>query len=412
MFIFNNEHMDVQKMKKLLERSERTISGIPDLFTRYLYDKIDWSDTLIEIYGARGVGKSSLLLQYLKKAGGESHIAVYLSLDDLYFTTNSLLDAGTSIAENGGRILGLDEVHKYHGWQQEVYKLHQKYPGMQIISVASSVAYSAIEAAIENRHLKRYRLSGLSYREYLAMAHHLQYEPVTIRELLQQSSEKQSVFPSDFRPMRHFREYLFHGYYPGLVQKPDSYPEELQRIVRLTTEYDMAELNGFDVRNAKKLLRLLGFLARSAPAKPNISRLSEQSGIHRNSLVGYLHYLEQAGMIVLLYPPGDKITRQQKPEQVYLHNPNLLNLVCDEPPLTDSIRKTFLVSQLQTHYELDQPMNGGVGVEQSFYFSTDPETDPNRQISGFDPIRYLPSDTTPENTEIIRVPVWMFGLLY
>lgn len=399
-------------MENLYRRSGKAISEVSDRFVRYLYNQVNWADTLIEISGGRGVGKSHMLKQYLRRSLKDTEKVLYISLDDLYFTTNTLSDAGKQFAGEGGRILGLDEVHKYPGWEGEILKLHTSFPDLQIICAASSVIYSGNENAGSSLQMKRYTLSGLSYREYLAMVHEIHYDAETIRAIVQRSREEGSLFPADFRPLRYFRDYLLHGYYPATAAGPDTFRDHLHQIVRLTVEYDMADLNGFDVRNAKKMLRLLGILAGTAPMKPNISKLSEESGIHRNSLVGYLRHLERAGMIRLLFPDGDDVTRQQKPERVYIDNPNLLQLLSNGPLPADSVRKTFLISQLQAYAGLIEPSDEGLQVGDLFHIEMYQKTGPERKISGFDPVRCAESGNRSEFESDVRVPLWMFGLLY
>jgi len=79
MFIFAQVH--AQNMEELLEVSNNLISKTSLTFKRYLYDKINWNNRLIGIKGARGVGKTTMLLQWLKAHKSRAHQKAYLSLD-------------------------------------------------------------------------------------------------------------------------------------------------------------------------------------------------------------------------------------------------------------------------------------------------------------------------------------------
>lgn len=310
-------------MESLFEYSDQQISRVPRKLVRYLYNAINWNSRLIGIKGARGTGKTTLLLQYLAESDMRAPNAVYISLDDFFFATHTVIETVSNIYKEGGSIVVLDEVHKYPGWAREIKNLYDRFTDLKIIFTGSTVIDMAREEADLSRRAVMYELNGLSYREYLKLEHDLHFEPIPLRKIIEESNTLREQFPHKFRPLEFFKPYLRHGFYPFFHEEKETFEMRLKQMARMTIEYDMAELKGFDIRNAKKMIQLLGIIAESVPFKPNISKLAKKTNIHRNSLVSYLHYLEKARLVHLLYPAGESTSVMQKPEKLFLYNTNL-----------------------------------------------------------------------------------------
>ncbi|MGD1894617.1 MAG: ATP-binding protein [Cyclobacteriaceae bacterium] len=309
-------------MEELLEVSERLISQTARSFKRSLYDTILWDERLIGIKGARGVGKTTLLLQWLRERGLPTREAAYFSLDELYFTTHRLVDTARAFSQQGGKVLVLDEVHKYPGWAREIKNIYDRYADLQIVFTGSSIIDISRQEADLSRRVRMYELPGLSYREYLALYHQQQWPILSLSELLT-TDNLRDRFPEDFKPLAHWKDYLVQGYYPFYREYPHSYQERLRQLVRTIVEYDMAELKGFDIRHAKKMLQLLYVIAQLVPFKPNINSLSDKTKLHRTTISNYLHFLHDARLTHLLFATGSGVATLQKPEKVYLNNTNL-----------------------------------------------------------------------------------------
>lgn len=401
--------MNVQ-MEEFFEYSDQQIDLVPRRFTRYLYQEINWKSRLIGIKGGRGTGKTTLLLQYLAGLEIEAPKVIYLSLDDLYFTTHTVVDAVTAIYKEGGNVIALDEVHKYPGWAREIKNLYDRYPKLQIIFTGSSVIDIAKEEGDLSRRAILYELNGLSYREYLHLAHDLRFNPIDLKMLLRTGGKLRDHFPKVFRPLRFFKDYLEHGFYPFFAEEPETFATRLKQVIRMTVEYDMAELKGFDVRNAKKLLQLLGIIAGSVPFKPNISKLADKTGIHRNSMVSYLHYLEQARLVHLLYPAGSSTSILQKPEKLMLHNTNLAWVLSSRKPEIGNVRETFMLSQFRTMHQVAYPSKGDLLVDNQFLFEVGGKNKSRKQIRNLEQAFLVLDDM--EYPAAGRIPLWLFGFLY
>lgn len=397
-------------MLTLLEQSERLINAVNLDFKRYLFDLIKWENRLIGIKGARGTGKTTLLLQWIKLQDLPSEKAAYFSLDDLYFTSNTLKETVSIFYKNGGIILVLDEVHKYKNWSQEIKNCYDFYPDLKIIFTGSSIIDIAKQEGDLSRRALLYELVGLSFREYLLIKGIIDLPILNLEDLLFKNASIKKKIPLNFRPLNHFANYLNQGYYPfGLADTSTVY-QRINQLIRTIVEIDMAELKDFDIRNAKKILQLIYVIAQQVPFKPNLSNLAAKTTIHRNSLNNYLYYLEQAKIISLLYPIGNSIAVLQKPEKIVLNNTTLLNALAEEKSLIGTIRETFFVSQLQVFHKIELPKQGDFIIDSKYTFEVGGKSKGLKQILGVEQAWIVKDDL--ELPLVNEIPLWMFGLLY
>lgn len=397
-------------MLKLLEQSQHLLTHIPLNFKRYLYDKIKWNNRLIGIKGARGTGKTTLLLQWLKTQNLPVNQAAYFSLDDLYFTQHFLKDTIHEFYLQGGKILILDEVHKYPNWSKEIKNCYDFYPELKIVFTGSSVIDIAKQEGDLSRRALLYELPGLSYREYLSMQGVLHLPGIELAKLLNHAADFRMQLPKDFRPLQHFNDYLKFGYYPFALEDTDSAHQRINQLIRTIVEYDMAELKVFDIRNSKKILQLIYVIAQQVPFKPNITALAEKTSIHRNSLNNYLHYLEQAKILSLLYPAGISTATLQKPEKIFLNNTNLLYTLANEGADMGAVRETFFMSQVATYHTVQMPQQGDFVVDKKYTFEVGGKSKSAAQIKGITNAYVVQDDIEMPLGKVL--PLWMFGFLY
>lgn len=398
-------------MEILLEKSQMLVNRVEMDFKRYLFPVINWSNRLIAIKGPRGTGKTMLLLQQLRHLNLPPSQAAFFSLDDLYFSVNSLVETAEEFYKKGGKYLFLDEVHKYDGWAKHIKNLYDFYPDLQIVFTGSSIIDIAREEADLSRRARIYELQGLSYREYLWFTGTIELQPFSLEDLVKVNSDWKQIFPAKFRPLQYFEDYLKGGYYPFFKEDPQGLADRIQQVTRLIIEYDMAELNDFDIRNAKKLLQLLYILAANVPFKPNLSNLADKSNIHRNSLNNYLHFLEQARLIRMLYPSGISVATLQKPEKLYLDNPNLAYALAAQPPDKGNLRETFFLNQTGLHYSIRSPKQGDFIVNEKWTFEIGGKDKKRSQVKDVSNSFIVPDDVAFTATEG-TLPLWLFGFLY
>ena len=397
-------------MEILLEQSERLVAATSTEYKRYLYNTIKWNSRLIGIKGARGTGKTTLLLQWIKELDLPADKAAYFSLDDLYFTVNSLKDTVTQFYKNGGEVLVLDEVHKYKNWSLEIKNIYDFFPSLKIIFTGSSIIDISKQEGDLSRRALMYELPGLSYREYLFMQGIVELPALSLEDILFKNEKIKKALPKHFRPLEHFSNYLKYGYYPFGLEDETTVHQRINQLIRTIVEVDMAELKDFDIRNAKKLLQLVYVIAQQVPFKPNISNLATKTGIHRNSLNNYLHYLEQAKIISLLFPEGQSVAVLQKPEKIFLNNTTLLNALAAEESSVGTVRETFFLSQLVPYHKVNMPKMGDFLVNGKYTFEVGGKGKGQKQIAELENAWVVKDDIEfPVNKAI---PLWMFGLLY
>jgi len=397
-------------MNVLLEQSEYLLSNTTINFKRFLFNEIKWNNRLVGIKGARGTGKTTLSLQWLKQQDLPVTKAAYFSLDDLYFTNNSLKETVAQFYKLGGKILVLDEVHKYKNWSAEIKNIYDIYTGIKIIFTGSSIIDISRQQGDLSRRAIVYELPGLSYREFLSLKYNLQLPVISLNEILKDASTIKKQLPISFRPLEYFSEYLQTGYYPFMMEDKETVHQKINQLIRTIVEYDMAELKDFDIRNAKKILQLMYVIAQQVPFKPNLVALAEKTSIHRNSLNNYLHYLEQAKLISLLQPEGKSVASLQKPEKIYLNNTNLLYALAEKQVDKGNLRETFFLSQLNAVHKMAMPKMGDFIVDNKYTFEVGGKDKSKKQIADIKNAWVVKDDLEfPVGNDL---PLWMFGCLY
>jgi predicted AAA+ superfamily ATPase len=398
-------------MDKLFEKSNILIQDQSLTFMRSLYQRIHWEDRLIGILGSRGTGKTTLLLQRLKLTHGPGTRAIYLSLDDIYFTSHRLIDFAESFRQQGGKLLLLDEVHRYPGWAREIKNIYDFYKDIQIVFTGSSVMDMLRQNADLSRRAMQYELTGLSYREFLLLSGIGDFPVFTLSDILHRHTAITAELNARFRPLQHFQDYLSIGYFPFFMENRLTYPYRLEQVVRLIIETDLQFVKGFDPHNSRKIYQLLYLLAISVPFKPNVSKLSEKIGIHRNTLLEYLHYLDKARLANALTSAGKSASVLQKPDKLFLENPNLHHALA--PGIVDkgTLRESFFLNQLRnTGHSLALPAKGDFLVDETFTVEIGGKSKSSTQISGI-PNAWIAADDL-EIGSSNKIPLWLFGFLY
>lgn len=391
------------------EISEQLVGRVDMRFRRRIYGEIDWSQRLVGIKGSRGTGKTTLLLQRLRSLGLGSGEGLYISLDNVFLgnvDVPSLLDI---YFKRGGKWLFLDEVHKYPGWSGLLKHLYDVYPDLKIVFTGSSIIDISRQEADLSRRTRMYVLHGLSFREFLEMEHGLQLPDLDLEGLIGDGAGYVKGLGTDFRPLQYFTSYLEMGNYPFYSEDRGGYRQRVLQMIRLIVEYDMAGLPDFDLRNAAKLLKLVAVIAGSVPFKPNISSLAEKTGIHRNTLNQYLHYLSEAQIIHLLHPQTRSTAGLQKPEKIYLENTDLLFALSPAPPNIGNVRETFFVNALKRRHRVDYATRGDFVVDGTYTFEIGGGGKGRKQIEGIENAYVVRDSLVYPVGEVL--PLWMFGLI-
>ena len=392
-------------MESLFATSQLLISRVDTTYVRDKHNEIDWNSRLVAILGARGTGKTTMILQHIRLHNTNSQ-ALYVMADDFYFTSHRLEELAHKFMLLGGKYLYIDEIHKYKGWSTEIKNIYDKMPDLHVVYSGSSILDLEKGGADLSRRKLEYIMPGLSFREYLNISQGWNLPRYTLEEILAGKVD----FPyKEARPLQLFASYLREGYYPFF--KEGNYTMRLNGIIKQVVEDDVPKFADMEIASVQKLKKLLYVLAQNVPFKPNYAKLERDLGISRNTLPKYMQYLEKAGLIGVLREKVQGIKLLEKIEKIYLNNPNEAYILSDETPNIGTLRETIFFAWLRVeHFVSSSPVSD---------FEVDGLTfEIGGKNKGKKQLATLPSDkayVVKDDTEYVFqnfIPLWMFGFVY
>jgi predicted AAA+ superfamily ATPase len=394
----------------LEEKFRRKLDSTSMNFVRSAMTKIKWNSRLIGIRGPRGVGKTTLLLQYIKQHLPNNKTVLYASLDNIWFAENKLTDLADQFVKRGGRYLFLDEVHKYPNWSQEIKNIYDDYSDLSIVFTGSSLLEILNARADLSRRAVVYNIQGMSYREYLHLEHDIELPVYTLNELVAKADTISRAVNRKIKPLMHFDDYLKWGYYPFYKEGIEVYHNRLEEIINMALEVELPLLRNTDPAYTRKFKQLLQIISESVPFIPNVTKLSERTGINRNTFISYLNYLEEAHIIRNVYKDAKGITKMQKPDKVLLDNTNFQFALAPHNTNEGNLRETFFANQISFQNNLEFSEHGDFLVDGKWTFEIGGHKKRGKQIKNSSNSFIVPDDT--EYATSGRIPLWMFGLLY
>lgn len=398
------------KMETLIRNYIRLIDSTPVNFQRYLYNTIDWQDRLIGITGARGTGKTTLLLQYIKNNFTDRTRAIYVSLDNIWFAKNSLTDLVEYFYTHGGTHLFLDEVHRYPNWSIEIKNIYDSYPEIHIIFTGSSILEIYKSNADLSRRAIHYHLQGLSLREYLKFEHDIDLPPLSLSDILNNHLNIASEITSKIKILPLFEEYLKQGYYPFYKENSKNYLLRLQNMINTILDYDLPAVENIEYTTLLKIKKMLMIISSLVPFTPNMTSLSAEIETNRTSSIKYLSFLEKAKLIKMLPSSKKGMNSLNKPEKIYLDNTNLLYALTTSNINDGNKRETFFANQVAMNHTLTIPPKGDFLVDNIHTFEI------GGKNKNYDQIKDIPdSYVVFDNAETgfgNKIPLWLFGMMY
>jgi predicted AAA+ superfamily ATPase len=389
-------------VEKLFEYSKRLISGVDTTFTRYLYGQINWENKLLGIVGPRGVGKTTLVLQYIKNNLDIRH-TLYVSAEDFYFTKHRLSDVASDFVKWGGKYFFIDEIHKYPDWSNELKLIYDYHNQLKVVFTGSSVLDLKKGSSDLSRRAVLYNLQGLSFREYLMLFHQIEVPVFNLNEML----SHQVKIPQMAHPLPLFADYLKRGYYPFALE-PD-FDLKLLQVVHQTLESDIPVYAGMNVSKGRQLKQLMAIIAESVPFKPNMSKISDMLAMSRNNIADYLLYMEEAGMLVQLRDDTQGIRGLGKVNKVYLDNTNLVYILSGENANKGNIRETFFINQCRVHHQIVSSNLIDFKIEDKD-FEIGGKNKSLKQLKTAEKGILVMDDI--ESGFFNTIPLWYFGLMY
>jgi predicted AAA+ superfamily ATPase len=396
-------------MQKLVSQFYEKYAQVQIQQVRDFMHVIDWDNRFIGIKGSRGVGKTTLLLQYIRLNFEPNKMVLYVSLDHLYFLENTLYDLVSDFYKKGGLFIAIDEVHKYANWAIEIKNIYDDMPHLRLVFTGSSLLHIQQAKADLSRRVVVYSMPGLSFREFIQFETQIELESYTLKEIIDNPTAISIAITQKVKPLHYFEDYLDYGYYPFYIENKKSFHQKLSEMILTVLEVDIPQYAAIPVSNSVLLKKLLAVISNSVPFKPNMNAISERTGISLNTMKNYLKLLNDAQLLQLLYVEDKGINSLGKPEKIFLNNPNLMyNLGHD----TDkgNVRETFFLNQVQHKYAVFASKTVDFKVDGRYEFELGGRSKKQKQIKELQNA-FLVKDDIEIGTEQ-NIPLWLFGFLY
>ncbi len=403
--------MNESRIEEIIRVFNRRLTATPTEFHRYLFYEIDWEDKLIGIKGPRGCGKTTLLLQHIKQSfhGQELEKVLYVSLDNIWFADNKILDLVDFHYNHGGTHIFIDEIHYEPKWQTMLKNMSDNYPGMYIVYTGSSMLEIDAHEGDLSRRQVMYEMRGMSFREYLEYEGVVKHERLTLEQLMDNHVEIAMDICSRTNVLGCFNKYLREGYYPFYKAVRQGFDSRLLATVNQVIESDYPQIDDVTVATIRKTKKMLMVLSECVPQLPNMSQLYRELETDRNNGLKMLRALERGGLLLLLGSKAKSINQLSRPDKIYINNPTLMYALSPRADI-GSVRETFFMNQLSQSHELSYPKAGDFLVDGRYLFEVGGKGKTFSQIKDI-PDSYLAVDDT-EIGRGARIPLWLFGMLY
>ena len=403
-------------MDTLFRKSDRLLANTSTDIVREKMGEIHWNSRLITIIGAKGVGKSTLIKQYLKLnyQPGDRRV-LYCSADTVDFSTRTLVELAEKFVIQGGELLAIDEIHKYKpgttDWSREIKEIYELFPDLKLIVSGSSLLRLKEGDADLSRRAVKYTMPGLSFREALRFYHALSFPVWTLEDILAHPYDLWQMVSSKCKPVALFKEYLEKGYYPFLLEGEGEYYTKIEQVVNYIIETELPQICKVDVANVRKLQALIAMICSETPFELNANKIAAALEIGRDTVVEYLKYLGDAKVLNLLYSDKKRIGKLSKPDKVSLENPNILYALAPAKVEIGTLRETFAVDCLSEFHVVEYgKTQGDFKVDSKYTFEIGGRSKDFSQIAGMKDSYVFADDwDMPDGA---KLPLWMLGFLY
>lgn len=399
-------------MDVLISQFKRRMTGISLALVRECIHEVAWDEKLSAIIGPRGVGKTTLMLQYIKQHYADNLGEVlYATTESLYFVQNTLIDLAERFVTNGGKHLFLDEIHRYPDWSREIKLIYDTYPELKVTISGSSLLQILNSEADLSRRCIWYNMQGLSFREFLQFYKGIDLPVFSLDNIIQKPDEVCHDVNALCHPVPLFHEYLQVGYFPYYLEGEERYYERVANVVDYVIGTELPMVCKVETVNVRKLQMLLNVVAGLVPYELDISKMALMLQASRNTVITYLRYLSMSKVINLLYSDLQSLKKVQKPDKMYLENPNMLYALCLEKTNIGTARETFVVNQLGYQHRIEYgKKNGDFKIDGKYVFEVGGATKTFNQVAGL-PDSYILADDI-EWPVGNKLPLWLAGLLY
>ncbi len=377
-------------------------------YQRYFFNVVDFDERLIGLIGARGIGKTTFLLQYLKSLDIDEEKKLYFSVDSISTSNMKLFEIAEDFYNIGGKVLVIDEIHKYKDFEIALKEIYD-FLDLKVIFSGSSAIVLEHKKADLSRRAMIYRLKGLSFREFLAFKLGKEFPAYSLKDILDNHISIAKDIAQNIKPLEHFKEYLSVGYYPFYFETKQNYCIKLEETINTVIESDLPIIFNIEPSNIYKLKQLTAYICASKPYELNLTSLAQKIGINRKTLYQYIHYLTLGNIFSRLEAKGKGDTVFSKPAKLYLNNPNLNNCYCQESEI-GTIREAYLLNMLTVQHKLSYPKKGDFMVDEQYIFEIGGKDKGFKQIKDMKN-SYVVADGIEMGFKN-KIPLWLFGFLY
>ena len=396
----------LEKLFKKYQYINKKISSIT--YRRYFFDIVDFNERLIGIVGARGVGKTTFLLQYLESLEIEDNKKLYFSVDSILGSDEKLFDIAETFSNLGGKVLVIDEIHKYQNFELALKEIYD-FLDIQVIFSGSSAIVLEHKKADLSRRAVLYRVKGLSFREFLELKLGKTFDPYTLHDILENHTTLAKEISKSIKPLEYFKEYLQFGYYPFYFETPNTYYLKLEETVNVVVESDLPMIFNIEPSNIMKLKQLVAYICNSKPYELNLTKLASKIGINRKTLYLYIHYLTLGDIFLKVQPKTKGDTVFSKPSKLYLNNTNLNYAYCDTQEY-GTLRESFFVNQVEKEYKVEYSKIGDFLIDNKYIVEIGGKNKSFKQIKDVENSFVIADDI--EVGFGSKIPLWLFGFLY
>lgn len=398
-------------MESLFKKHRTFISQVSMDIVRDMIHTIDWEKSFVGIRGSRGVGKTTMMRQYIKQHYGvTAGEALYCVMDSIYFSNHSLLDLSERFCMMGGRHLFLDEVHKYPNWSRELKEINDLHPELKITFTGSSLIQILNADADLSRRVLPYNMAGLSFREYMRFYHQVDLPVLRLEDILANADVICGEVNAVCKPQKLFEEYLRVGYYPFFDGDETQYYTRIENVLQFVIDQEMVQFCDIDPGNTRKVKAMLLFLAGNIPYEVNIAKLAAYLELNKQTVLSYLSSMSKAELLHLLYSDNKSVTKMQKPDKIFIHNPNMLCALSEDVKV-GTLRECFVVNQLAVNHNVEYGRtHGDFKIDGRWTFEVGGHDKSFEQIADI-PDSYVLADAI-EYPVGKKLPLWLIGLTY
>jgi uncharacterized protein len=397
-------------MEILYKYHQQYLANYQESYRRDDMDFIPWEEQLVGIKGAKGVGKTTLMLQKILEDFGRSAQALYISMDSMAMKDYTITEIVEYHRDNGGTHLFIDEIHKHNEWSRDLKTAYDLYSDMNIVFTGSSMLQIYKGQADLSRRAVMHTMQGLSFREFIWWETGEKFPVIKLEDLLKNHVDLTNDITAKVKVLPLFQQYLKAGYYPFYKKNKKTFYLKVQNVINNTLEVDMPFVLGTNVQNVQKIKRLLHMLATEVPFQPNIAKLCKNLELNKATINSYIHYLGEAGLINLLNEAGKGYSLLTKPEKIYLNNTNLAYCIDELAIDKGALRELFFFNQLALNNRVHIAPQGDFMVNEKYTFEIGGKNKTFNQIANLKN-SYLVTDDVITGLRN-KIPLWVFGFMY